>query len=311
MVVLEFEKALFELDTQIDDLRRMTKEGLNISEEVARLERKREALLKNLYKKLTPWQKVQVARHPNRPQGKDFIHHLIRDYTPLAGDRLFGEDRALIGGLGWFSTYPVVVLAIHRGHETEERLAHNFGMANPEGYRKAQRLMDLAHRFDLPLLSFIDTSGAYPGVGAEERGQAEAIARCIEKSLSIQVPTVAIITGEGGSGGAVALGTADKVLMLEHAVYSVISPEGCASILWRSADKASEAAEALHLTAQDLEALRVIDRIIPEPLGGAHRDPKSALCLVESALQETLAELVKQPRQTLVSEREEKFLGIG
>ncbi|MDR0406944.1 MAG: acetyl-CoA carboxylase carboxyltransferase subunit alpha, partial [Holosporales bacterium] len=262
-------------------------------------------------KSLTPWQKVQVARHPDRPQGLDYVKLLIKEYTPLAGDRLFGEDHALIGGLGLFFKQPVVVLAIHRGHDTEERIFHNFGMAHPEGYRKAQRLMGLAHKFDLPLLTFIDTTGAYPGVGAEERGQAEAIARCIEKALSLNVPTLAVVTGEGGSGGAIALGVADKVFMLEHAVYSVISPEGCASILWRSAEKAPKAAEALHLTAQDLLDLKVIDGIIPEPLGGAHRNADVAIHTVGKTLQEALTDLLKRPRDTFASMREEKFLTIG
>jgi acetyl-CoA carboxylase carboxyl transferase subunit alpha len=311
MIILEFEKTVFELETKIDELRHITNERMNLAREVSHLEQKRKTLLTNIYKRLTPWQKVQVARHPNRPQGLDYIQHLITEYTPLAGDRLFGEDHALIGGLGRFGGKAVCVLAIHRGHDTEERLFRNFGMAQPEGYRKAQRLMDLAHRFDLPLITFVDTAGAYPGIGAEERGQAEAIARCIEKSLSLSVPTLAVITGEGGSGGAIALSVADKVFMLEHSIYSVISPEGCASILWRSAEKAAEAAEALHLTAQDLLALKVIDSIIPEPLGGAHRDTKAAVHAVAQVLQEALQELERKPRDMLVTAREEKFLSIG
>ncbi|MDR2417021.1 MAG: acetyl-CoA carboxylase carboxyltransferase subunit alpha [Holosporales bacterium] len=311
MIIFEFEQAVFELEAKIDELRHMTDGGMNLAQEVSRLEQKRKTLLTNIYERLTPWQKVQVARHPNRPQGLDYIQYLITEYTPLAGDRLFGEDHALIGGLGRFYGKAVCVLAIHRGHDTEERLFHNFGMAQPEGYRKAQRLMDLAHKFDLPLITFVDTAGAYPGIGAEERGQAEAIARCIEKAFSLSVPTLAVITGEGGSGGAVALSVVDKVFMLEHSIYSVISPEGCASILWRSAEKAAEAAAALHLTAQDLLALKVIDGIIPEPLGGAHRDAKATTHAVAQVLQEALQELEQKPRDRLTTAREEKFLSTG
>ncbi|MDR2412443.1 MAG: acetyl-CoA carboxylase carboxyltransferase subunit alpha [Holosporales bacterium] len=311
MIILEFEQEVFALDARIEELQRMTERGLDLAREVVKIRKKREMMLKNIYSRLTPWQKVQVARHPDRPQGKDFLQHLVQDFTPLAGDRFFGEDAALVGGVGRFSSIPVMVLVIHRGHDTEERLAHNFGMAQPEGYRKAQRLMDLAQKFALPLLTFVDTSGAYPGIGAEERGQAEAIARCTEKMLALEVPTIAVITGEGGSGGAVALSVADRIFMLEHAVYSVISPEGCASILWRSAEKAQEAAEALHLTAQDLDKFGVIDGIIAEPLGGAHRDKGAAIEAVKQRLEEALSDLAQQPWEKVLPEREERFSRLG
>jgi acetyl-CoA carboxylase carboxyl transferase subunit alpha len=271
---LDFEKPIAELEGKIEELRHLTNgSDLNITDEVTRLEAKVDRLLRQTYARLTPWQKVQVARHPERPHASDFIKSLIADFTPLAGDRAFGEDQAIVGGLGRFRGHSVVVMGQEKGADTEARVVHNFGMARPEGYRKARRLMELAARFGIPVLTFVDTAGAYPGIDAEARGQAEAIARSIETCLSIEVPLVASIIGEGGSGGAIALAAGNRVLMLEHAIYSVISPEGCASILWRSADKAQEAADALKLTAQDLQRLGVADEVVPEHLGGAHREP--------------------------------------
>src|SRR5690348_7322757 len=266
---LDFEKPLAELEGKIDELRHLSNgSDINIADEVTRLEAKVDRLLRQTYAKLTPWQKVQLARHPDRPHGSDYIKQLITDFTPLAGDRVFGEDRAIIGGLGRFRGRSVVVLAHEKGADTESRLRHNFGMARPEGYRKARRLMELGDRFNLPVLTLIDTAGAYPGIDAEARGQAEAIARATETCLDIKVPLVAAIIGEGGSGGAIALAAGNTVLMLEHAIYSVISPEGCASILWRSAEHVAEAAEALRLTAEDLQRLGIVDQIVAEPLGG-------------------------------------------
>src|SRR5579875_3160139 len=283
---LEFEKPLAELEGKIEELRHLADGGdLNIADEVERLETKVDRLLRQTYAKLSPWQKVQLARHPERPHGGDYIAGLVSEFTPLAGDRTFGEDRAIIGGLGRFRGRAVVVLAHEKGGDTETRVKHNFGMAKPEGYRKAIRLMQLAQRFGLPVLSFIDTAGAYPGIEAEERGQAEAIARSIETCLQIEVPVVATVIGEGGSGGAIAIAAGNRVLMLENATYSVISPEGCASILWRSPD----AAEALRLTAQDLLKLGVVDAIVPEPLGGAHRDKALAIEAAGDAIAAALA----------------------
>src|SRR5579885_2059645 len=274
---LEFEKPLADLKSKIADLRHLaTGEDLNIADEVGRLEAKVTRFLHQTFAKLSPWQKVQLARHPDRPHGSDYLNALLTDFTPLAGDRTFAEDRAIVGGLGRFRGRSVVAIAHEKGADTEARVRHNFGMAKPEGYRKARRLMELADRFGLPVLTFVDTAGAYPGVDAEARGQAEAIARAIEACLRLEVPLIATIIGEGGSGGAIALAAGNAVLMLEHAVYSVISPEGCASILWRDAAHARDAAEALRLTAQDLLRLGIIDRIVPEPLGGAHREPKTA-----------------------------------
>src|SRR5215469_9651122 len=270
---LDFERPIAELEGKIDELRHLsTDSGLNIAEEVARLEAQANRLLQQSYGRLTPWQKVQVARHPDRPHASSYIAALITDLVPLAGDRAFGEDHAVIGGIGRFRGRSVLVIGTEKGADTESRLKHNFGMARPEGYRKARRLMRLAERFGLPVLTFVDTAGAYPGLDAEARGQAEAIARAIETCLDLRVPVVATIIGEGGSGGAIALAAGNAVLMLEHAIYSVISPEGCASILWRSAEKAQDAAEALRLTAQELLKLGIIDEIVVEPLGGAHRD---------------------------------------
>ncbi|MDG2270345.1 MAG: acetyl-CoA carboxylase carboxyltransferase subunit alpha, partial [Alphaproteobacteria bacterium] len=269
---LDFEKPIADLEGKIEELRHLSDGTINIANEVGKLEEKVDRQLRQTYGRLTPWQKVLVARHPGRPKCGDYVSELITDFVPLAGDRLFSEDAALVAGLGRFRGRAVAVLGHEKGNDTDSRIAHNFGMARPEGYRKAQRVMELANRFDLPLLSFVDTSGAYPGVGAEERGQSEAIARAIQSCLGLTVPFVSVIIGEGGSGGAIAIATANKVFMLEHAVYSVISPEGCASILWRDAARAQDAAEALKITAQDLARLKLIDGVIAEPLGGAQRD---------------------------------------
>lgn len=309
---LDFEKPVAELEGKIEELRHLTNgSDLNIAEEVARLQAKVDRLLRQLYAKLTPWQKVQVARHPERPHASDFIKGLITDFTPLAGDRAFGEDRAIIGGLGRFRGLSVVVLGQEKGADTDSRVRHNFGMARPEGYRKTRRLMELAERFGLPVLTFVDTAGAYPGIDAEARGQAEAIARAIETCLALEVPLVACIIGEGGSGGAIALAAGNRVLMLEHAIYSVISPEGCASILWRSGDKAQEAAEALKITAQDLARLGVIDEIVPEPLGGAHREPGSAIAAAGATAEAALRPLLGLDGERLREQRREKFLAMG
>jgi acetyl-CoA carboxylase carboxyl transferase subunit alpha len=309
---LEFEKPLAELEGKIEELRHLADGGdLNIADEVERLENKVDRLLKQTYAKLSPWQKVQLARHPERPHGGDYIAGLVTEFTPLAGDRAFAEDRAIIGGLGRFRGRAVVVLAHEKGADTEARVKHNFGMAKPEGYRKAIRLMHLAQRFGLPVLSFVDTAGAYPGIEAEERGQAEAIARSIEACLQIEVPMVATVIGEGGSGGAIAIAAGNKVLMLEHAVYSVISPEGCASILWRSAENAQDAAEALRLTAQDLLKLGVIDAVVPEPLGGAHRDREAAISATGDEVEATLRALIGLDPSAIRAQRREKFLAMG
>jgi len=309
---LEFEKPLAELEGKIEELRHLSDGGdLNIADEVERLESKVDRLLRQTYAKLSPWQKVQLARHPERPHGSDYIAGLITEFTPLAGDRAFAEDRAIIGGLGRFRGRAVVVLAHEKGADTEARVRHNFGMAKPEGYRKAIRLMRLAQRFSLPVVSFVDTAGAYPGIEAEERGQAEAIARSIEACLQIEVPMIATVIGEGGSGGAIAIAAGNKVLMLEHAIYSVISPEGCASILWRSAGNAQDAAEALKLTAQDLQKLGIIDQIVPEPLGGAHRDKTAAIKAVGDAIENALMPLLGLDGPALRKQRREKYLAMG
>ena len=312
MHYLDFEKPIAELEGKIEELRRLTSDGgLNIAEEVGKLQSKVDKQLRAAYGRLSAWQKVQVARHPERPHFSDYAAALITDFTPLSGDRLYADDRAIIGGLGRLAGYSCVVLGHEKGGDTEDRMKHNFGMARPEGYRKAQRLMKLADRFRLPVVALVDTSGAYPGIDAEARGQAEAIARCLEVSMSIRVPFVAVIIGEGGSGGAVAIAAANRVLMLEHSVYSVISPEGCASILWRSAEQAKEAAEALRLTAQDLLKLGVIDGIIPEPLGGAHRDRARIIQAVGEAIARNLRDLVGQDGGVLRTRRREKFLEMG
>ena len=310
--MLEFEKPISELEGKVKELRHLSNgSDLDLADEIARLEARAEKLLRQTYAKLTPWQKTQVARHPERPHFSHYIAALLEDYAPLAGDRAFGDDRAIQGGLARFRGCSVVVIGHEKGTDTEGRVRHNFGMANPEGYRKAVRLMHLAERFGLPVVTLVDTPGAYPGIGAEERGQAEAIARSIEACLQVTVPLVGVIIGEGGSGGAVALAIADRVLMLEHAVYSVISPEGCAAILWRSGDQAPAAAEAMRLTAQDLHELGVVDQIIPEPLGGAHRAPDEAIAAVGDALEQALAPLLVLSGAELRHRRRQKFLGMG
>jgi acetyl-CoA carboxylase carboxyl transferase subunit alpha len=309
---LDFEQPLADLEGKIEELRHISDGGdLNIAEEVARLETKVEKFLRQTYAKLTPWQKVQIARHPDRPHGNDYLKRLITDFTPLAGDRTFAEDRAIIGGLGRFRGRSVVAIAHEKGADTEARVRHNFGMARPEGYRKARRLMELANRFKLPVVTFVDTAGAYPGVDAEARGQAEAIARAVEACLELEVPLIATVIGEGGSGGAIALAAGNVVLMLEHAVYSVISPEGCASILWRSAENAQEAAEALRLTAQDLLRLGVVDGVVPEPLGGAHRAHEAAIIAAGDAIEKALLPLLKLDGPSLRTARRAKFLQMG
>jgi acetyl-CoA carboxylase carboxyl transferase subunit alpha len=312
MQTLDFEKPVIELETKIEELRHLSNGGrVNIASEIGKLQDKVDRQLQGLYGKLTPAQKVQVARHADRPHCLDYIRALIEDFTPLAGDRTFAEDQAIIGGLGRFRGNPCVVIGQERGHDTESRIKHNFGMAKPEGYRKAQRLMNLADRFNLPIITLVDTAGAFPGVEAEARGQAEAIARSIEVCLHVRVPLITCIIGEGGSGGAIALASGDRVLMLEHAIYSVISPEGCASILWRSAAHAADAAAALRLTAQDLQQLGIIDRIIPEPLGGAHRHPDEIIAKVGEAIAAALAEVSGLDKKALVAARHEKFLAMG
>ncbi len=309
---LDFEKPIAELEGKIEELRHLAGEGdLNIADEVTKLQGKAERLLRQTYQKLEPWQKVQVARHPDRPHCGDYLARLIEDFTPIAGDRSYAEDKAIIGGLGRFRGYSCVVIGQEKGGDTTARVTHNFGMARPEGYRKARRLMELADRFKLPVLSLVDTSGAYPGVGAEERGQAEAIAQCINACLAIRVPLISAVIGEGGSGGAIAIAAGDHVIMLEHSIYSVISPEGCASILWRSAEKNQVAAEALRMTAQDLLALGVVDEVVDEPLGGAHRDRDAAIDALGDALEVKLKELLAVDGGTLHNRRREKFLNMG
>ncbi len=309
---LDFEKPIAELEARVSELRETATAGeLNIEAEIDRLEAKSERLLRETYAKLTPWQKTQVARHPERPHFKDYVSALVEDFVMLAGDRNFGDDQAIIGGLGKLGGRRVMLIGHEKGDDTASRLRHNFGMAKPEGYRKAIRLMELADRFDLPVVTLVDTAGAFPGVQAEERGQAEAIARSTERCLSLKVPLVAAIVGEGGSGGAIAIAAANRVLMLEHAVYSVISPEGCASILWRTAERAPDAAEAMKVTAADLKGLGVVDRIVPEPMGGAHRRPEEAIAALGRALGEELDVLSRLSRDQILAERRAKFLSIG
>ena len=309
---LEFEKPIAELEGKIEELRRTTDAGgIDVAEEVGRLRDKAEALLRQTYAKLTPWQKTLVARHPERPKALDYVKALIGDWMPLAGDRAFADDAAVVAGLGRFRGHAVAVLGTEKGRDTDGRVKHNFGMARPEGYRKARRVMELAGRFGLPILSFVDTAGAFPGIEAEARGQAEAIARSIEAGLDAPVPFVATIIGEGGSGGAIALAAADRILMLEHAVYSVISPEGCASILWRDAAQAPTAAEALRLTAEDLRRLALVDLIVPEPLGGAHREPDHLIEAVGDKVWDCLQPLLELDGATLRARRREKFLEMG
>lgn len=309
---LDFEKPIAELEARVAELRETAQAGeLNIDAEIERLEAKSQKLLRETYSKLSPWQKTQVARHPERPHFKDYVAGLVDDFVPLAGDRAFGDDQAIVGGLGRLDGRRVMVIGHEKGDDTASRLRHNFGMAKPEGYRKAIRLMQLADRFGLPVVTLVDTPGAFPGVQAEERGQAEAIARSTEECLSLSVPIIAVIVGEGGSGGAIALAAANRVLMLEHSVYAVISPEGCASILWRTADKASEAAEAMRITAEDLKQLGVIERIVPEPVGGAHRNPEDAIAMLGVALAEELGRYAHMKGAEIRAERRQKFLSIG
>ena len=309
---LDFEKPIAELQSRIVDLRETADTGaIDISAEVAKLEAKSQKLLRDTYRKLTPWQKTQVARHPQRPHLKDYIAGFVDDFMPLAGDRAFADDHAIMGGLGRIGGRKVMVIGHEKGEDTASRLRHNFGMAKPEGYRKAIRLMRLADQFGIPVVTLVDTPGAFPGVQAEERGQAEAIARATEQCLAMGVPLVAAIVGEGGSGGAIALAAANRVVMFEHAVYSVISPEGCASILWRTAEKMSEAADAMKITAADLLRLGVVDRVVEEPVGGAHRDPAAAVVALGRVIGEELDGLTKQSQDVLRRGRREKFLAVG
>jgi len=309
---LEFEKPIAELESKISELRHLPNSGdVDIAEEVMRLQEKAQKQVRAIYAKLTPWQRVQVARHGERPHAQRYIDRLITDYTPLAGDRAFAEDAAIVGGLGRLAGRSVVVLGQEKGDDTESRIKHNFGMAKPEGYRKAQRLMRLADRFKIPVLALVDTPGAYPGLDAEARGQGEAIASSIDTCLSLGVPLVSVVIGEGGSGGALAIASADRVYMLENSVYSVITPEGCASILWRSNANAQDAADAMKMTAQDLRKLEVIDEVIPEPMGGAHRAPEETIDSVGKVVAAALDELSKLDPETLRRRRQEKFLAMG
>lgn len=310
---LDFEKGLAEIEGKAEELRALAREDpeMDVEAEARALDGKARTLLADLYAGLTPWRKCQVARHPNRPHALDYVAGLFTDYVPLAGDRGFAEDKAVVGGLARFRDRPVVVFGHEKGHDTKSRLERNFGMARPEGYRKAVRLMDLADRFRLPVITLVDTPGAYPGKGAEERGQAEAIARSTERALRLGVPAIAVVIGEGGSGGAVAFATADRVAMLEHSIYSVISPEGCASILWKDSEKMREAAEALRLTAQDLEKLGVVDRVIPEPVGGAQRDRAATVQRVGEAIAAMLAEVDGLTPEQRREARRRKFLEMG
>ena len=312
LTYLDFEKPIAELERRLTELRETATAGsIDIDSEVVRLEGKSAKLLKDTYARLSPWQKSQVARHPDRPHFKDFVAGLADDFVPLAGDRAFADDPAIIGGLARIGGKRVMLIGHEKGDDTASRLKHNFGMAKPEGYRKAIRLMALADRFGLPVVTLVDTPGAFPGVQAEERGQAEAIARSTEQCLALKVPLIAVVVGEGGSGGAVALAAANRVLMFEHAVYSVISPEGCASILWRTSDKAADAAEAMKITANDLQALGVVDRIVAEPTGGAHRDPNAAIESLKQVLIEEIAGLQALGAEELLAQRRAKFLAIG
>ena len=312
-IYLDFEKPVAEIEAQIEELRAVQTgdTGPAIAEEIARLEAKAAQTLKDLYANLTPWQKTLVARHHERPRCLDYVAALITDFVPLAGDRKFGDDEAIVGGFGRFRGQSLCVIGHEKGSSTDDRLKHNFGMARPEGYRKAVRLMELAERFDIPVLSLVDTPGAYPGIGAEERGQAEAIARSTEACLQLGVPNVSVILGEGGSGGAIAIATANRVLMLEHAIYSVISPEGAASILWRDTAKAQDAATSMKITAQDLIRFGVVDGIVTEPPGGAHRDPPAAIAATGEAIAEAFRQLGNMDRQAVRQHRREKFLSMG
>jgi acetyl-CoA carboxylase carboxyl transferase subunit alpha len=313
MNYLEFEKPLAEIEGKAEELRAMARSNkqMDVEKEASQLDAKAATMLRDLYKGLTPWQKCLVARHPDRPHCKDYIDALFSEYTPLAGDRNFADDHAVMGGLARFNDMPVMVIGHERGHDTKTRIERNFGMARPEGYRKAVRLMDIAHRFGLPVVTLVDTPGAYPGKGAEERGQSEAIARSTQKCLEIGVPLVSVIIGEGGSGGAVAFATANRIAMLEHSVYSVISPEGCASILWKDSEKMREAAEALRLTAQDLQKLGVIDRIITEPVGGAQRGKRDTIAAVGKAVETMLDGMKGMKPEALIKDRRAKFIAMG
>jgi acetyl-CoA carboxylase carboxyl transferase subunit alpha len=312
LTFLDFEKPIAELEAKIEELRETaTSGGLDLAPEIGRLEAKSGKLLRDTYSKLTPWQKAQVARHPERPHFKDYVAGLAEDFIPLAGDRAFGDDKAMMAGFATIDGIRVMLMGQEKGDDTASRLRHNFGMAKPEGYRKAIRLMKLADRFGLPVVSLVDTPGAFPGVEAEERGQAEAIAKSTAECLELKVPLIAVIVGEGGSGGAIAIAAANRVLMFEHAVYSVISPEGCASILWRTADKAPDAAEAMRITAQDLQSLGVVDRIVPEPVGGAQREPAEAIANLKEALVEELAGCSQLSPGEILKQRRAKFLAIG
>ncbi len=313
MNYLDFERPLAEIEGKAEELRAMARanEETNVEDEAAALDKKAAEMLSDLYKNLTPWRKCQVARHPDRPHCRDYIYALFTEYTPLFGDRNFADDHAVMGGMGRFNDQPVVVIGQEKGNDTQSRIERNFGMARPEGYRKAIRLMDLANRFGMPVITLVDTPGAYPGKGAEERGQSEAIARSTEKCLQLKVPMVSVVIGEGGSGGAVAFATANRVALLEHSIYSVISPEGCASILWKDAEKMREAAEALRLTAQDLHKLGVCDRIIPEPLGGAHRDKTATIDIVRQSIASLLGEMAQMSPEELLKDRREKYLAMG
>jgi acetyl-CoA carboxylase carboxyl transferase subunit alpha len=309
---LEFEKPVAQLEERITQLRSVDAlHDVDVTNEIARLEAKSADLLASTYASLTPWQKTQVARHPQRPHFRDYVANAFEEFIPLGGDRLFGDDLAIMGGFARINGRRVMLIGHEKGNDTQSRIKHNFGMGKPEGYRKAIRLMELAGRFGLPVVTLVDTSGAFPGIEAEERGQAEAIARSTEACLSLQVPMVAVIVGEGGSGGAVALASAERVLMLEHAVYSVISPEGCASILWRTSEKAPDAAQAMKVTAQDLKRLGVIDRIVKEPVGGAHRNPSATARMLQEALVEELDSLAGRPAEELIARREARFLALG
>jgi acetyl-CoA carboxylase carboxyl transferase subunit alpha len=310
---LDFEKSVAELEAKVEELRAMEASGnaVAVGDEISRLEVKAALALKELYAELTPWQKTQVARHPERPHCLDYVSALIEGFVPLAGDRKYGDDEAIVGGFGRFRGNSVCVIGHEKGSTTESRLKHNFGMALPEGYRKAVRLMEMADRFDIPVICLVDTAGAYPGIGAEERGQAEAIARSTDSCLAIGVPNIAVILGEGGSGGAIAIATANRVLMLEHAIYSVISPEGAASILWRDTSKAQEAATNMKITAQDMVRFGVVDMVVTEPNGGAHRDPAAAIASVGQAISDALGQLRGLDRETIRRQRREKFLAMG
>ena len=312
-IYLDFEKDLAEVQSKISDLERLpdSSNSKNIKNEIDLLKKKTDDILRDLYAEMSPWRKCQVARHPDRPHTTDYINHIISEYTPLSGDRNFAEDLAIVGGLGRLEDTPVVVLGHEKGNSTESRLKRNFGMARPEGYRKAARLMKLADKFGLPIITFIDTPGAYPGKGAEERGQAEAIARSTQTCLEVSVPIISIIIGEGGSGGAIAMASANTLIMLEHSIYSVISPEGCASILWKNSDKMREAADALKLTAQHLKEIGVVDKVIKEPLGGAHRDKTKSLEEVKKVLTEEIIALKKIGRQKIKKLRSEKYINMG